>query len=287
MELSDLQPLLDEFDDNIDELEETLEPLLRAALSETAAKLPLLDKAKLYILVTYAIESILFSFLRLNGVRAKNHPVFRELTRVKQYFDKIKHVEASGMKTENPILDKEAAGRFIKHALAGNERYDVDRVKQQAKKKARLHNRFEQPSKKRKLDASEQIVKAQEEHSTTSSSSERPGSRDMQEFGKISGRSKKKVKERREKQSRMENLSGGDQAANYGSSEISMAKTDMKDSSNVGDDTDQEETLIPSKPDQAPLGHTAAFQALLNGPLPKQGKKLKKKERMKAEGKAA
>jgi bacterioferritin (cytochrome b1) len=42
--------------------------------------------------------------------------VFRELTRVKQYFEKIKVAESAGSK---PItkLDKAAAGRFIKHAL--------------------------------------------------------------------------------------------------------------------------------------------------------------------------
>jgi exosome complex protein LRP1 len=33
---------------------------LKSALSETSSKLPLLDKAKLYVLVTYAIESMLF-----------------------------------------------------------------------------------------------------------------------------------------------------------------------------------------------------------------------------------
>jgi exosome complex protein LRP1 len=52
--------LLEQLDEEIDDLEESLAPLLATALSETASKLPLLDKAKLYVLVTYAIESILF-----------------------------------------------------------------------------------------------------------------------------------------------------------------------------------------------------------------------------------
>lgn len=56
----DLTPLLDQLDDNIDDVQETLEPLTKAPLSETAAKLPLLDRAKLYVSITYAIESILF-----------------------------------------------------------------------------------------------------------------------------------------------------------------------------------------------------------------------------------
>lgn len=60
MEIIDLVPLVESLDDNIDDLEEALEPLLNSALSDTAGKLPLLDKAQLYVLVTYAIESILF-----------------------------------------------------------------------------------------------------------------------------------------------------------------------------------------------------------------------------------
>lgn len=58
------------------------------------------------------------AYLRLNGVNAKEHPVFRELTRVKLYFEKIKTAESTGTK-QNVTLDKAAAGRFIKHALVG------------------------------------------------------------------------------------------------------------------------------------------------------------------------
>ena len=60
MEISNLVPLVEFLHDNIDDLEEALEPLLRNALWDTAGKLPLLDKAQLYVLVAYAIESILF-----------------------------------------------------------------------------------------------------------------------------------------------------------------------------------------------------------------------------------
>jgi hypothetical protein len=60
MDSSRVLSLLEQLDDEIDDLEESLAPLLKTALSESAAKLPLLDKAKLYVLVTYAIESMLF-----------------------------------------------------------------------------------------------------------------------------------------------------------------------------------------------------------------------------------
>ncbi len=64
MDTLDLQPLIQCLELNIDELEEALEPLLKHALSETAGKLPLLDKAKFYVLITYAIESVLYCKLR-------------------------------------------------------------------------------------------------------------------------------------------------------------------------------------------------------------------------------
>ena len=75
MEIIDLVPLVESLDDNIDDLEEALEPLLNSALSDTAGKLPLLDKAQLYVLVTYAIESVLFCMsLGTNlSVKAKSY----------------------------------------------------------------------------------------------------------------------------------------------------------------------------------------------------------------------
>ena len=60
MDSTKILSLLEQLDDEVDDLQESLEPLLKTALSETSSKLPLLDKAKLYVLVTYAIESVLF-----------------------------------------------------------------------------------------------------------------------------------------------------------------------------------------------------------------------------------
>jgi exosome complex protein LRP1 len=60
---------------------------------------------------------LLPAYLRLNGVKAREHPVFQELTRVKQYFDKIKAAETPVEKRENMSIDKQAAARFIKAGL--------------------------------------------------------------------------------------------------------------------------------------------------------------------------
>jgi len=176
MDSSKVLSLLEQLDDEIDDLEESLEPLLKQALSDTSSKLPLLDKAKLFVLVTYAIESMLFSYLRLNGVKAREHPVFLELTRVKQYFDKIKTTEnPAPLPVRNMALDKSAAGRFVKAGLTGNERYDLERAERQAKERARAHIKFEELStstvQKRKTDDEEE-EKVAENTSDSDSDSE-------------------------------------------------------------------------------------------------------------------
>jgi exosome complex protein LRP1 len=118
MDTADLLPLLEQLDDNVDDLEEVLQPLLGQSLSKGSKNLPVMDKAKLHVLITYTLESLIFSYLRLHGVDAKQHSVFRELTRVKQYFDKIKDLETEP-EQRTMTLDKAAAGRFIKHGLVG------------------------------------------------------------------------------------------------------------------------------------------------------------------------
>ncbi|KAG9229160.1 Sas10/Utp3/C1D family-domain-containing protein [Amylocarpus encephaloides] len=145
MDSSNVLVLLEQLDDEVDDLEESLGPLIKTALSETTSKLPLLDKAKLFVLVTYAIESVLFSYLRLNGVNAREHPVFIELTRVKQYFDKIKSTEPAAPRTST--LDKAAAARFVNPSLASAEKEALKQAEIRAKERARAHIKFDELSK--------------------------------------------------------------------------------------------------------------------------------------------
>ncbi|KAJ5219881.1 Sas10/Utp3/C1D [Penicillium chermesinum] len=146
MDATALLPLLEQLDDQIDDLEEVLQPVLGQALSKTSSNLPVMDKAKFNVLITYTLESLLFSYLKLHGVDAVQHPVFREITRVKQYFAKIKNLEQP--EERNMTLDKEAAGRFIKHGLAGNEKIDLERAEREAKEKARAEVRAAMLAKK-------------------------------------------------------------------------------------------------------------------------------------------
>lgn len=56
-------PLLERLDDDIDDIEEILEPMLSQSLSKLSKNLPVMDKAKIYVLITYTLESLIFSML--------------------------------------------------------------------------------------------------------------------------------------------------------------------------------------------------------------------------------
>jgi exosome complex protein LRP1 len=60
MDSSFLEPLLADLKGNIDALYEALDPILQNSISDSAGKLPVLDKAKFYVLITYTLESIIF-----------------------------------------------------------------------------------------------------------------------------------------------------------------------------------------------------------------------------------
>ncbi|KAI6089680.1 Sas10/Utp3/C1D family-domain-containing protein [Hypoxylon rubiginosum] len=154
MDPANITPQLDRLDDELDTLEEALQPIL-GNISDVASKLPLLDKAKLYVLATYSIESLLFSSLRLSGVNAKEHPVFKELTRVRQYFDKIKNAENPPQKPEQS-LNKEAAIRFIRADLSENKDKQVNTklTEMIAKERAKAALKAAQAGEKRKAEES-------------------------------------------------------------------------------------------------------------------------------------
>ena len=59
MDVSDITPELEQLDVDLDKLQDALQPLM-GDMGDISSKLPLLDKAKLYVLASYALESILF-----------------------------------------------------------------------------------------------------------------------------------------------------------------------------------------------------------------------------------
>ncbi|OAR05859.1 hypothetical protein LLEC1_07932 [Akanthomyces lecanii] len=118
-DVKDITRDLDKLDSQLDNLEEALAPLL-GDIGEVSSQMPLLDKAKLFSLAAYSIESLLFSALKLQGADAQNHAVYAELKRVQQYFGKIKAIEEpAGQRTTT--VNQEAAARVLKADLSDNK----------------------------------------------------------------------------------------------------------------------------------------------------------------------
>lgn len=220
--MTDILPQLERLDGEIDNLEEALEPLL-GSLPEVASKLPLLDKSKLYVLVAYALESMLFckpinsiqysttdhmltipsASLRLNSVNAKEHAVFTELTRVRQYFEKIKNIENPPPKPDQS-LNKEAAIRFIKADLADNKEVTTKLSEMIAKEKARAAVKAAQLGNKRKADTDEAGEEEEEDDDEQDGSSDSKAGVDAEAKAKAlkKERKQKKIEKRKLKKAK-------------------------------------------------------------------------------------
>ncbi|KAI0544519.1 hypothetical protein F4679DRAFT_564649 [Xylaria curta] len=200
MDPADILPVLERLDDAVDSLDDALQPLANN-MNDVASKLPLLDKAKLYVLMTYSIESMLFSALRLNEVDAKEHPIFKELARVRQYFDKIKNIEFPPQKPEQS-LNKEAAIRFIRSDLADNKEINTKLSEMIAKERAKAALKNSKLGEKRKLDAPTSERKSSEENESKDSDNSGEESEDEAEL-KVETQPKKKArKENKDKPER-------------------------------------------------------------------------------------
>lgn len=101
---------------SLDELETGLAALLSQSLPELVLGLDTIQQAKLQVVVPYLVYDLVFVYLKTKGLDPKTHPVITELDRVRQYFDKIKDSEDPAKRQF--AIDRAAANRFIKHAIA-------------------------------------------------------------------------------------------------------------------------------------------------------------------------
>merc|ERR1712189_9986 len=96
--------------------DKVLKRLTEVPLQDSKVKLEPIEKAKLDLTATYAINSLFWIYLVTQGVNAAYHPIKDELERVKKYMGKIKDTEEK-VKGASVKLNKPAAKRFIASAL--------------------------------------------------------------------------------------------------------------------------------------------------------------------------
>ncbi|KAK9491704.1 hypothetical protein V1508DRAFT_373268 [Lipomyces doorenjongii] len=128
----ELFPLIENLEKEMGELECSLKPIIENGVAEYANDMAPIDKAKAYLLALYALNSTIYSTLKIGEINTKDHQIMIDIRRVQTYMAKIKNAEElfAGRQLQ---LDRQAAGRFIKHALAGNEAYDESRARKKAK----------------------------------------------------------------------------------------------------------------------------------------------------------
>ncbi|KAF2275086.1 uncharacterized protein EI97DRAFT_434654 [Westerdykella ornata] len=300
--------LLPTLSSQIDTLTSALQPLLTTPLSTTTSTLPLLSRAKLHIHVAYTIESLLYSSLLLSGQNPREHAIFAELARLKGYFQKVKEIEERGLKSAEAAdkegkekeegrmrLDKEAAGRFVRAGLAGNEQFDREReerekgIRERTKRKAdalggkqKKHIKFDEDEENRRMAALPKETRGTEGKEDESADDEEEadevdGDQDAEMQDAINAAydesntnapSTSKPPQplpHRKKRSKTRD----ENRAERRERKLQRQAQRAAEASNAGNTGEEEETLIPAKQQGAPRTPGETFKALLEGPLKK------------------
>ncbi|KTW31332.1 uncharacterized protein T551_01404 [Pneumocystis jirovecii RU7] len=166
----DLDPLIEDLMSRISSVEKVF-LLLKSddsnSLSEMVTKLSILEKAKFYVGLSYAINSLnVLVNLKLNRVDTKEHAVMKELERVQLYVNKIKEAETV-LSKRTVVLDKHVVDRIITHDLSENVRIDKknkeikgkDAKDQKKLLKKSVHIRFNTPDTESIVNVNDKSIK--------------------------------------------------------------------------------------------------------------------------------
>lgn len=128
----------EEFHQSLLRTDTVLKKLLAIPTETLDEKLTTLDKARLNVTLCYAIDSLFWAFLTVQGISPREHAVKKELDRVRQYMGKLKEIEEKDRKPEQRV-NKDAAKRFVRNALwepsDKNEADEEDGMKDKEKMK--------------------------------------------------------------------------------------------------------------------------------------------------------
>ena len=80
-----------------------------------------LEQARHHLSLCYSLCGMFWIQLQLNGQDTKEHPVNKEMTRLKVHMDRLKEIEQAAEK-RSVVIDKDASRRIVAHHT------DLDRV---------------------------------------------------------------------------------------------------------------------------------------------------------------
>jgi exosome complex protein LRP1 len=129
-------------------VEDGLKPFLELGFEEAVADLDEEEVARLNIVLSFAMTSLFYIFLRTQGISTANHPVKKELARVQAYIGKLKsaseahkqiksNAEAASKLLESVASDKPPPATEGKEGKkrSGREKSDEEDDKKKKKKK--------------------------------------------------------------------------------------------------------------------------------------------------------
>ncbi|KFM59935.1 Nuclear nucleic acid-binding protein C1D, partial [Stegodyphus mimosarum] len=105
---------LQDFHQSMKNMEEVLKPLKEININSTDLKLSPLEKARLNLTCGYALNSLFWMYLVTLGIDPKEHKIKEELERYKNFMGRVQEIAD---KDKAPVLNKEAAQRFVRNAL--------------------------------------------------------------------------------------------------------------------------------------------------------------------------
>lgn len=115
------------FNETVENVEETMKPLLNTPRTVLTREMDSLEMIKLDLATAFTVNSLFWSYLVLQGVDPKTSPIKQELDRVQSYMAKVKEIED---KKKAPRLAKDAAKRFVRNAMFDLKQKNSQRAKE-------------------------------------------------------------------------------------------------------------------------------------------------------------
>ncbi|RLV92676.1 Exosome complex protein LRP1 [Spathaspora sp. JA1] len=100
--IENVKAFVKNLDTSITNLETSLTPLLKTSLIELTSipNQTHQDKIKIYNNYAYVLISTIYSYLKTIGVDTDTHPIKQELTRIKNYMNRLKSLEKGELSSE-------------------------------------------------------------------------------------------------------------------------------------------------------------------------------------------
>lgn len=116
-QIENIHKFLNSLDGSIDDLELKLQPIISKSLEEVVENVENpIEKIEIYNNFSYVLVSIIIAYLRSNGVDTTDHPIMKELDRVKLHMKR--HKDLVSKNDDSQQVDQ--AKQFLQQTL-GNK----------------------------------------------------------------------------------------------------------------------------------------------------------------------